>query len=146
MDSFYHTTDASETEKIGEALARELLGQGKTRAVVAMRGEMGVGKTAFARGFAAALGIKSVKSPTYTVVNEYKGTPLPLFHFDMYRITGDDDLYSVGFFDYLSRDGFCLIEWSENIDGNLPGDAVTVTIRRVGDSNERNISIEGACL
>ncbi len=143
MNSFYQTNEPTETEKVGENVAFSLLSQGKRRAVIAMRGEMGVGKTAFARGFAKVLGIANVKSPTYTIVNEYKGQPIPLFHFDMYRITSEDDLYSIGYDDYLRRDGFCLIEWSENIVDFLPTDVITVSILRGNSENGRNITIEG---
>jgi tRNA threonylcarbamoyladenosine biosynthesis protein TsaE len=104
----FKTSCAEQTESVGERLAAALF-KNKKRAFIAMRGEMGVGKTAFTRGFARALGIQGVKSPTYTVVNEHRGKAR-LFHYDMYRLDGEDDLYSTGFDDYLSSDGYIVAE------------------------------------
>ena len=136
-----HTPE--ETEAVGNTLAHALLDMGLRRAFVAMRGEMGVGKTAFARGFGAALGVSSVKSPTYTVVSEHHGEPIPLFHFDMYRITDSDDLWSIGYDDYLARDGYLLCEWSERIEEEIPQDAIFVTLLRGDEEGDRTIIIEG---
>ncbi len=137
----YITKSTAETEECGRLLADRLAAAGFSRAFIAMRGEMGVGKTAFTRGFAAALGISSVKSPTYTIVNEHSGKK-SLFHFDMYRIEDCDDLYSIGFDEYLERDGYAVCEWSERIAQELPDDSIFVTIRRVsGDENAREIEI-----
>ena len=138
----FRTNCAEETEMIGEKLASALL-KNKKRAFIAMRGEMGVGKTAFTRGFARALGISGVKSPTYTVVNEYRGEA-DLFHFDFYRIGDEDDLYSIGFDEYIEREGYCLGEWCERIPYAIPSDAIEVKISR-SDKNEniRNIEING---
>ena len=139
---FYLTNSPKETEEVGAALARALEASGRLRAFVAMRGEMGVGKTAFVRGFASHFGIRGVKSPTYTVVNEYKAKRR-VFHFDMYRIEGEDDLYSIGYDDYLDTDGYCIIEWSENITDFLPEKRITVTIDRCdGDESERKITVD----
>ena len=141
MELWITSHSTAETEAAGEALARELLSLGKRRACITLRGEMGVGKTAFVRGFSRALGILGVKSPTYTVVNEYRGEPVPVFHFDMYRIADEDELYAIGFDDYLARDGFILCEWSENGGEMLPADRITVEIARVaGDENARTIT------
>lgn len=141
MEERITSLSTTDTEAAGEALCRELLGGGKRRVCITLRGEMGVGKTAFVRGFARALGINSVKSPTYTVVNEYRGDPLPIFHFDLYRIADEDELYAIGFDDYLGRDGFILCEWSENGGDMLPADRITVEISRVvGNENERIIT------
>ena len=138
----FRTTCAEETEAIGEQLALALLKK-KKRAFIAMRGEMGVGKTAFTRGFARALGISGVKSPTYTVVNEHRGT-VRLFHYDMYRIEDEDDLYSTGFDDYLATDGYIVAEWSERIPDLIPDDAIFVTVRRVAENEgAREIEING---
>lgn len=137
---------AAETEAVGEALCRALLASGARRAYVALYGEMGVGKTAFARGFGRALGINSVKSPTYTVVSEHRGEPLPLFHFDFYRLTDEDDLYTVGYDDYLRRDGYILTEWSERMPAVIPPDAVIVQIGRTDTENGRKITIGGEAL
>lgn len=124
-------TDSPEmTEEVGKTLARQLEDGGARRAFIALRGEMGVGKTAFVRGFASHFGIKGVKSPTYTVLNEYGGRR-PIHHFDLYRIKDGDDLYSIGFDDVVEGDGFCLAEWSENIEDFLPRDFITVTISRL---------------
>ena len=139
----YTTGSPSETEKIGFMLAQSLDGKGQKRAFIALRGEMGVGKTAFVRGFAGYFGIKSVKSPTYTIVNEYKANA-SVFHFDMYRIESEDDLLSIGYDDYVCSDGYCIAEWSENVEEDLPADAITVTISRTsGGDDERLIEIEG---
>lgn len=135
------TNSAEETELIGERLCKAILERGDERAFIAMRGEMGVGKTAFVRGFARALGIRGVKSPTYTIVNEHRGERR-LFHFDMYRIESSDDLYSIGFDDYVSARGYSIAEWSENVEDELPPWRITVTVERSQkDENERIITI-----
>nr|MBE6545228.1 tRNA (adenosine(37)-N6)-threonylcarbamoyltransferase complex ATPase subunit type 1 TsaE [Oscillospiraceae bacterium] len=142
------TRSPEETEAVGAALARRLEEAGITRAFIAMRGEMGVGKTAFTRGFASHFGISGVKSPTYTIVNEYQGR-VRLFHFDMYRITDGDDLYSIGYDEYVEADGYCIAEWSENIENEIPTDAIFVTISRIeGDAEGRRIDIdyENTCI
>ena len=142
-----YTKSAIETEAVGRALAEDLEKRGIKRAFIAMRGEMGVGKTAFTRGFASHFGISGVKSPTYTIVNEHVGRA-KLYHFDMYRITDGDDLYSIGYDDYVEADGYCIAEWSENIENEIPSGAIFVTISRV-DSNteERRIDIdENSCI
>ncbi len=137
----YKTTSAEETEKIGALLAEKLDTGGVRRAFIAFRGEMGVGKTAFTRGFSAYFGITGVKSPTYTVVNEHRGRA-SIYHFDMYRIESDDDLYSIGFDEYVERDGYCIAEWSENVEDMLPPDIITVELTRVPDNESaRTITI-----
>ena len=137
----YTTNNTEETEIIGQSLAKKLDTLGVSRAFIAIRGEMGVGKTAFTRGFASYFDIKGVKSPTYTVVNEYCGKT-KIFHFDMYRIDGEDDLYSIGYDEYIEKDGFSIVEWSENISEFVPKDAIYVTIRRCpDDTNNREIEI-----
>ena len=118
-----------QTESFGRKLAAALEESGIKRAFIAMRGEMGVGKTAFTRGFASHFGIRCVKSPTYTVLNEYRGRA-PIHHFDFYRIDGEDDLYSVGYFDVIENDGYTIGEWSENIADCIPDDALTLTISK----------------
>ena len=139
----FKTESPAETEKIGAYLARALLTHGVRSAFIAMRGEMGVGKTAFTRGFAAALGTSGVRSPTYTVVNEYRGGAIPLFHFDLYRLADEDELYAIGFDDYLASEGFCLCEWSERIPSAIPPSAVTVTLMRASHSDTaRSVEIE----
>lgn len=137
----YYSSCAADTEEVGRKLAERLKSEGVLRSFIAMRGEMGVGKTAFTRGFASAFGIKGVKSPTYTIVNEYAGLS-SVFHFDMYRIESDDDLYSIDFDGYMARDGYIIAEWSENIDGFIPGDAIYVTIERTDSADGRKIIIE----
>ena len=139
---FYITNSTEETERIGQRLSESLLKSGKCRAFIALFGEMGVGKTAFTRGFASSIGIKCVKSPTYTVVNEYRGTK-NVFHFDMYRIESEDDLYSIGFDDYIERDGYSIVEWSEHVADFLPNDIISVKISRdAKDPDKRIIEIE----
>ena len=135
----YITHSPEETEKLGEALGR-LLPAGT---VLAYRGELGAGKTAFTRGLARGLGYREpVTSPTYTIVNEYLGGRLPLFHVDMYRLHSADDLWDIGWEDYLDRGGVCAVEWSENVAEALE-DAVTVTIRKLSDTT-REITLEGS--
>ena len=132
------TNAPEETEKLGAALAR-LLTPGT---VIAYRGDLGAGKTAFTRGLARGLGYTDmVTSPTYTIVNEYLGGRLPLFHLDMYRLRCADDLFDIGWDDYLDRGGVCAVEWSENGDEALEG-AISVTIEKTGE-NSRRITIEG---
>ena len=133
----FYTASAEETEDVGLSLAKRLLDAGKANAFVALYGDLGVGKTAFVRGFTSAVcATARVKSPTYTVVNEYRGGTVPVFHFDMYRIDGEEDLYSTGFYDYIDE-GFILSEWSENIPFALPSERVDVTIEKVGEDNRR---------
>ena len=132
------THSPEETEKIGEALAKSL----QPGTVLAYRGDLGAGKTAFTRGLARGLGCKeTVTSPTYTIVNEYLGGRLPLFHFDMYRLASSDDLWDIGWEDYLEREGVCAVEWSENVADAMEN-AVTVTIEKLGETTRR-ITIEG---
>ena len=136
---------ATETEEVGYNLAKNLDDAGLKRAFIALFGEMGVGKTAFSRGFSRYFGVANVKSPTYTVLNEYRGNAR-IHHFDFYRITDGDDLYSIGYDDIIEADGFSLGEWSENVVNYLPEDAIKVTISRLsvdGDNtNLRKIEIE----
>ncbi|MBE6644862.1 MAG: tRNA (adenosine(37)-N6)-threonylcarbamoyltransferase complex ATPase subunit type 1 TsaE [Ruminococcaceae bacterium] len=137
----YVTNSTEETESIGRILAEKIDTSTTQCSFVALRGEMGVGKTAFVRGFASFFGIGNVKSPTYTVVNEYRGRRT-VYHFDMYRIESEDDLYSIGYDEYVSGDGICIVEWSENISDSIPSDAVCVTISRIQDNeNQRRIEI-----
>lgn len=139
--AIFKTESAAETEKIGCLLGKTL----PDGSVVAMFGELGAGKTAFTRGLAAGMGINcDVSSPTFALVNEYRGTERTLYHFDMYRISGWDDLYSTGYFDYLEAGGCLIIEWSENIEAVLPQDCIRVTISKTENSNERIIEITGA--
>ena len=136
----YLSHSAEETEAIGEALGRQLRGGG----VVAYRGGLGMGKTAFTRGLARGLGCRGrVTSPTFTIVNEYNGTT-PLFHFDMYRLEDEDALFDIGWDDYLERGGVCAVEWSENVESALPADTVYVTIRRDENHEDwRHITVTG---
>ena len=134
----YITNSPMETEKIGAALAERLT----PGAVIAYRGGLGAGKTAFTRGLARGLGCSElVTSPTYTIVNEYLGGRLPLFHFDMYRLASSDDLWDIGWEDYLERGGVCAVEWSENVADAME-DAITVTIDKLGEESRR-ITMEG---
>lgn len=131
------SSSASETENIGIKLAQKLKG----REVIALFGGLGAGKTSFTRGLAAGLGFEDgVSSPTFALVHEYDGR-FPIFHFDMYRVASYDDLYSTGFFDYIGN-GILVIEWSENIEGALPNDAIRVVLKPLSE-NEREITISG---
>ncbi len=126
-----------QTEAFGATLAQMMLDTPALPRYIALRGDLGVGKTAFVRGFASVIAPgAAVRSPTFALVNEYraasspnKGASPPLFHFDMYRITSEDDLYSIGYDDYLDR-GFCLVEWSENIPYALPEHFLCVKIEK----------------
>ena len=129
----FTSKSAQETQDIGYELAKKLYTGGNTNAVIAMRGEMGVGKTAFTLGFASFFEIRGVKSPTYAVMNQYSSEKIKIYHFDMYRIGDEDELYSIGYDDYIDADGYKIIEWSENIDYALPHDAIFVKIDRVAD-------------
>lgn len=139
----YLTNSPEETEALGERLAARLSEEGSASRYVAMYGEMGVGKTAFTRGFCRALGIRAVRSPTYTVVNEYRGGRVPVYHFDFYRMEEEDELISIGFEDYLKADGICLSEWSERFPDLLPPDAISVSFQRTDGENGRSIEILG---
>ncbi len=110
--------------------------------VIAMKGDLGAGKTCFTRGFAKGMGYDGdVNSPTFAIVNEYIGGRLPVYHFDMYRITGWEDLYTTGYFEYMESGGILIIEWSENIASALPDDVITVTIENSGET-KRIITVE----
>ena len=135
------TNSAEETEQLGERIASKLKGM----EVIALFGGLGMGKTAFTRGLARGLGADDVvSSPTFALVNEYSGR-VPVYHFDMYRVASWDDLYSTGFFDYLEN-GVLVIEWSENIEGALPENALRITISRGESDNQRIFDIEGVTL
>lgn len=137
MKLVVQTKSEAETEATGAALAAGL----QPGAVLAMYGDLGAGKTAFVRGLARGLGITArVQSPTFTIVNEYEGR-LPLFHFDMYRLGSAEELFDIGWEDYLSRGGVCVVEWSENVPEAFDGTEYRVTIRKTGDSS-REITIE----
>ena len=132
-----------ETRAAGARLAETLRGG----EVVAFTGDLGAGKTAFVSGMAEALGVEDrVTSPTFTIVNEYEGGRLPLFHFDMYRLGSADELFDIGWEDYLARGGVCAVEWTENVAGAIDADAIRVDISRGADDMSRVITIEGADL
>ena len=139
------TADAEETEQLGANLAKQLIQDSDLPHFVALYGDLGVGKTAFVRGFTSMIAPRAgVRSPTFALVNEYRAKPLSVFHFDMYRITDEDDLVSIGFYDYLDRPGICLVEWSENIPDSLPEDYIRVTIEKDNPDqpNSRKITAE----
>lgn len=134
------THSAAQTERVGTLLAAQL----HAGDVIAFFGGLGAGKTAFTRGLAEGLGIKEpVTSPTYTIVNEYTTGRLPLFHFDMYRLSSSEELFEIGWEDYLVRGGVCAVEWSENVEDALT-DAIRVTIRTAeNEDSARVITITG---
>lgn len=137
------TRSPEETRALGGRLADALRGG----EVIAFTGDLGAGKTAFVSGMAAALGVdERVTSPTFTIVNEYEGGRLPLFHFDMYRLGSADELFHIGWEDYLARGGVCAVEWSENVDEAIEEDAIRISINRGEDENTRVINIEGVAL
>ena len=134
----FRTNSPEETEALGAALGRVLT----PGTVIAYRGDLGAGKTAFTRGLARGLGYaEPVTSPTYTIVNEYLGGRLPLFHFDMYRLRSAEDLWDIGWEDYLDRGGVCCVEWSENVAEALEN-PLTISIEKLGDTTRR-ITLEG---
>ncbi len=136
MEKAYLTSCEEETEACGEKLAQSL----KPGDVVALYGDLGAGKTAFVRGLARGLGVtESVSSPTFTIVNEYPGAT-PLFHFDLYRLQSAEELFDIGWEDYLDRGGVCALEWSERGEGAIGPEAVRVAIRRL-DETRREIAI-----
>ena len=136
----YVSNSEGETEDLGRRLGLRL-GPG---AVVAYTGDLGAGKTAVTRGLARGLDISErVTSPTFTIVNEYEGGRLPLFHFDLYRLGSSDELFDIGWEDYLSRGGVCAVEWSENVADALEEDAIRVDLRRGESDGQRIITIEG---
>lgn len=129
---------------MGRELAVAMLADASLPRFVALYGDLGVGKTAFVRGFTSSIAPDArVKSPTFALVNEYKGSPCSVFHFDMYRIADEDDLYSIGFYDYFDRNGICLTEWTENIEYALPDEYIRVEIRKCSetDTDKREISL-----
>ncbi len=134
----FDTHSPGQTEQVGAALGRIL----QPGAVIAYTGDLGAGKTAFTRGLARGLGAtEQVTSPTYTIVNEYLTGRLPLFHFDMYRLHSADDLFDIGWEDYLERGGVCAVEWSENVAEAME-DAITVSIEKTGEESRR-ITVTG---
>ena len=138
----------SRCEADTEALGRRLAAVLSPGTVLAYRGGLGMGKTAFTRGLAAGLGYTGrVTSPTFTIVNEYEGGRLPLFHFDMYRLPDADALFDIGWEDYLDRGGVCAVEWSEQVEEAMPPDTIYVTLNRSPeDDRTRTITIEGVDL
>lgn len=131
------THSRSETEAVAEALAKEISG-----GVIALNGDLGAGKTCFTAGLARGLGFMGdVNSPTFAIVNEYKGGKKDIYHFDMYRIDGWEDLYTTGYFEYLESGGVLVIEWSENIASALPEHYLNVVIEYMGES-DRKITVE----
>ena len=144
MPMEYLTHNEAETEALGARLAAVL----SPGAVVAYQGGLGMGKTAFTRGLGRGLGYSGrVTSPTFTIVNEYEGGRLPLFHFDMYRLPDEDALFDIGWEDYLDRGGVCAVEWSEQVAHAMPADTVYVTIARCPEADTwRTITIEGVDL
>ncbi len=134
---------AADTESVGRELARVLTSDASLPRFIALFGDLGVGKTSFVRGFTSVVSPNArVKSPTFALVNQYKGEGVSVFHFDMYRIESEDDLYSIGFFDYIDS-GICLVEWSENIEESLPDRYLRVQITKndVQNTDSRLISM-----
>ena len=136
----YLSNCTEDTEALGERLAEKL----RPGDVVAYTGDLGAGKTAFTRGLARGLGVTArVTSPTFTIVNEYEGGRLPLFHFDMYRLSSADELFDIGWEDFLRRGGVCAVEWSETVRDALEPDTIYVDIRRGAEDNQRILTLHG---
>jgi tRNA threonylcarbamoyladenosine biosynthesis protein TsaE len=137
MSEFF-TKNEQETEALGQRLAESIKGG----AVIAMYGDLGAGKTAFVRGMARGMGLDCrVSSPTFTIVNEYLGER-ELIHFDMYRLSSGDELFDIGWEDYIARGAVCAVEWSENVEDAFYGDEIKLRIEKLSDT-ERKITIEG---
>lgn len=139
------TDSVVQTESLGSALAEQMLTDASLPPFVALYGDLGVGKTAFVRGFTSKISpAAAVRSPTFALVNEYRAKPRSVFHFDMYRITDEDDLFSIGYYDYLNRPGICLVEWSENVPYAIPELYIRVLIEKNGPSQpeKRRITAE----
>ena len=138
MNSTFITNSPAETKKIAYDLAQTLNGG----EVIAFYGDLGMGKTCFTTGLAEGLGFTGeVSSPTFAIINEYLGGRLNLYHFDMYRVSGWDDLYTTGYFEYMESGGVLAVEWSENIESALPEDVIKVTIKRLNETS-RQITVE----
>ena len=141
IDTTEYSNSAENTEKYGMILAKTMLSDISLPHFIALYGDLGAGKTAFVRGFVSVIAPNAkVKSPTFALVREYLGKNLNVFHFDMYRITDEDDLYSTGFYDYFNRKGIIITEWSENIPYALPDKYIKVTIDKTENENERIIT------
>lgn len=134
----FTTHSRAETEAIGEKIAKET----KNPTLFAMKGDLGAGKTCFTSGFAKGMEYYGdVCSPTFAIVNEYRGGRMDIYHFDMYRISGWDDLYTTGYFEALDSQGVLIVEWSENIESALPEHYISITIENISE-NERRVIIE----
>ncbi len=141
LNKILFSNSPTETEKIAKDFAKELKGG----EILAFFGDMGFGKTRFIKGLASGLNFTGdVTSPTFALVNEYRGGRLPLFHFDMYRIEGWEDLYSTGFYDYMDEGGVMAVEWSENIVGALPENTIKITIENLGEEKRKFTFESGA--
>lgn len=140
-----YTASVEETERLAKDLALQVTQDQSLPRFIALYGDLGVGKTAFVRGFASVVAPKSaVRSPTFALVNEYRAKPLSLFHFDMYRIEDEDDLFSIGFDDYLTRKGIILTEWSEKIPWAIPESVIKILIEKTDPTSPdcRKITIQ----
>ena len=135
----FTSNSIAETEAVAAEIAKEL----KDGGFLAMYGGMGAGKTAFVRGLVKELApecLDLVHSPTFAIVNEYRGNSIDIFHFDLYRLTDEDDLYSTGFYDYIEQGGITITEWTELFEDAIPEGALKLTIERLGD-NERRFTL-----
>ena len=138
------SASAADTESFGAKMATMMVDEISLPPFIALYGDLGVGKTAFVRGFTSVIAPGApVRSPTFALVNEYRAKPRSVFHFDMYRIADEDDLFSIGFYDYLDRAGICLVEWSENIPYALPDAYIRIDIEKTNEStpDERRITV-----
>ena len=141
MKISFTTGSSEQTERFGEALSKYL----EAGTVIALDGDLGAGKTCLTRGIAKGMGSEDpVASPTFTIVNEYSGGRLMLFHFDTYRLSGEDDFYASGFDEYFTKDGVCVIEWGGVIEGALPKDTMKMQISGNGDERRFDVSASGS--
>ncbi len=140
MKKEFFTHSAKETAELGCRLGSLI----REKCLIAFKGDLGAGKTCFTTGLVRGIDYSGeVNSPTFAIINEYFGGRLPVYHFDMYRISGEDELYSIGFFDYLEENAVMVVEWSENITEELPDDCVFITIEHMGEQ-KRKIVIESS--
>lgn len=135
----YNSNSPNDTEMIAKALAKKL----KQSDVICLRGDLGVGKTAFVQGLVKGLGVtEPISSPTFTIVNCYTGGKMPIYHFDVYRIEDSDEMYEIGFDEYVYGDGVTVIEWPDNIADILPDNAYNITIEKDYEKGENFRRIE----
>jgi tRNA threonylcarbamoyladenosine biosynthesis protein TsaE len=138
MEKRFILKNEEDTAALGASIAEGL----KPGAVIALTGDLGAGKTTLTKAVARALGVtETLTSPTFTIVQEYESGRMPVYHFDVYRVHGEDDLFELGFDDYLHGKGVCLIEWADLIEDLLPKDAMRIRLEYGANEDERICTI-----